>query len=108
MAVYQGGKARLGKKIHDMILDIEDEFGEIDLPYFEPFVGMCGVMRHFGEDVVDGYSDRKLYASDINKDIISMWKSVQTNKFKFPRSCSRAIYDRYRNSRRSPSLRGFI
>lgn len=51
MCQYAGGKIRTGKKIHDAILDYEKvtTHGE-KLPYFEPFVGVGGVMKHFARD----------------------------------------------------------
>jgi site-specific DNA-adenine methylase len=53
---YQGGKQKLGKKIHDIISLIEadilnDENKKLD--YFEPFVGFCGVIKHFNETLFD-------------------------------------------------------
>ena len=39
---YQGGKQRLGKKIYNIIKNYDD--GTLD--YLEPFVGICGVMKH--------------------------------------------------------------
>ena len=65
MPVYQGGKSRLGRRIHDVIICIEDSLYEDDEPvdYFEPFVGMGGVMKHFGN-----YNDRELHACDYNED----------------------------------------
>ena len=51
MTTYQGGKKRIGKKIYQVISLIEKEiYPNEKLPYFEPFIGMGGVMRHFGHD----------------------------------------------------------
>lgn len=72
MTSYQGGKQRLGKKIYNIIKDIERQVSDEPLPYLEPFVGYCGVMKHFASD-----EGRECYASDANPDIIAMWKALQ-------------------------------
>ena len=64
MTTYQGGKKRLGKRISYVIKLVENDLYNERLDYFEPFVGMSGVIRHFSDE------NRKLYANDINKDII--------------------------------------
>jgi len=71
MTAYQGGKKRLGKRISDVIKQVEIDGCKENLDYIEPFCGMCGVLVH----MVDG--KRKIEASDINKDLILMWKAVQ-------------------------------
>jgi len=81
MTAYQGGKKRIGKKIHDVIVLVEENLSPFKkLPYFEPFVGMGGVLRHFGKDnSLMGKSGevRKLHASDVNIDLIMMWKALK-------------------------------
>lgn len=68
MTTYQGGKKRIGKKIYNIIEILDEYFFENEKrPYFEPFIGMGGVMKYFGEQ-----NNRELYASDINKDLIIM------------------------------------
>lgn len=45
---YQGGKQKLGKRIYEVLDTIEEYFEEDNrLDYLEPFVGFCGVMKHF-------------------------------------------------------------
>jgi site-specific DNA-adenine methylase len=95
MPVYQGGKARLGRRIHDVILLVEDGilYEDDEIPtYFEPFVGMGGVMRHFGKD-----DDRPLRASDISPDMIEMWRALQ-NGWTPPRSCSKEKYEQMKKA----------
>lgn len=106
MTTYQGGKKRLGKKIYQMICLIEsDIIGKNSklLPYFEPFVGMCGVIRHFASN-----NDRKVSACDINPDIITMWKEFQKGIWTPPKKCSRKKYDRLRQDNIPSSDRGFL
>lgn len=102
MPVYQGGKSRIGRRIHDIINLIETELSDIKQPYFEPFVGMGGVMKHFGKD-----DNRNLYATDINADIIMMWKALQKG-WKPPRKCSLNKYNKLKKSKSHSSERGFI
>ena len=76
MVAYLGGKARIGKKIWTAIREVENKWLDFHgqttkLPYFEPFLGMGGVMIHFAND-----NDRKLYGCDIMPDIFEFWKAV--------------------------------
>jgi site-specific DNA-adenine methylase len=103
MTSYQGGKKRIGKRIYKVIRTIEGQlFGDEKLPYFEPFVGMGGVLRHFAQE-----SDRKVSASDTNPDLMLMWKALQKG-WKPPTSCTRAQYEEYRKSGKHSPERAFI
>lgn len=104
MPVYQGGKSRLGRRIHDVIVCIEDSlYDENDesVDYFEPFVGMSGVMRHFSKA-----NDRRCLACDYNTDMIIMWRELQ-NGWIPPKDCSRATYEELKKSKPSAD-RAFI
>lgn len=101
MTAYQGGKGRIGKRIAKVIKRVEDELIESPMDYFEPFCGMCGVLRYFSSK-----NDRQVYASDIHPDLILMWKAVQEG-WKPPRKCSKKEYLRLRSSPPSPK-RSFI
>lgn len=112
MTSYQGGKKQLGKHIYNIILDLEEDLedmGYIDgpLPYFEPFCGMCGVLIHFAKDSYDKTIERDIVATDINKDIIAMWKELQ-NGWIPPSSCSKTRYEELRDSKKHSAERGFI
>jgi DNA adenine methylase len=100
MTAYQGGKGRLGERIYTVIKLIEQEQSDVKLPYFEPFVGMAGVLRHFCTE------NRELYASDLNKDLILMWKAVQKG-WKPPLTCSITEYEFLKNAKPS-AKRAFI
>ena len=53
MCAYSGGKARLGRKIYEEISKYETEhFGDNMSSYFEPFVGMGGVLQHFSRKIL--------------------------------------------------------
>jgi site-specific DNA-adenine methylase len=103
MTAYQGGKKRIGKKIHDAMILVEDDLmSGIKLPYFEPFVGMGGVLRHFGKD-----NDRKLSASDINFDLIMMWNALKKG-WKPPLKCSKEKFEKLKYSNTHSAERAFL
>lgn len=75
MTRYAGGKYRLGRYIAKNIEDYEQMYDMKNnitrrRPYLEPFVGMCGVMRHI-------HTNRRRVGCDLNLDVIAMWKSLQ-------------------------------
>lgn len=76
MATNQGEKKHLRKRISLVLKRVEFQLmnGQV-LPYFEPFCGICGILRHFLES-----NNRLIYASDINPDLIFMWKIIQYTK----------------------------
>jgi DNA adenine methylase len=104
MPTYQGGKARLGRRIHDVIIVVEDDLldeDEDNLRYLEPFVGMGGVLKHFGKD-----DDRDMQASDASPDIVMMWQSIQDGWVP-PLECSEKCYNTLKHAKPSAE-RGFI
>jgi DNA adenine methylase len=107
MAKYQGGKQRIGSTIHQIILDLEEKSGRKDLLYFEPFVGMCGVMIHFANDILEKKSERKLYGNDLNPDVIKMWEALQ-NDWIPPKNCSEEEFNSLKKSLIHSPERGFI
>ena len=75
MCAYSGGKARLGRKIHEAITKYEFEhLGNNMSTYFEPFVGMGGVLQQFARN---NKHKRKIIACDKEKSIISFWRGIQ-------------------------------
>lgn len=103
MTTYQGGKKRIGKKIFNVISLIDGYFNkDVKLPYFEPFVGMASVIKHFGVK-----NDRELYACDSNIDIIIMWKEIQKG-WKPPLKCTKAKYEKLKHTKTHSAERGFI
>jgi site-specific DNA-adenine methylase len=100
---YQGGKQKIGKRIYEVLDTIEEYFEEdTRLDYLEPFVGFCGVMKHFADE-----GERKLTGCDANKDIIAMWKATQRG-WKPPITCTKKRYEELKNSKRTSAERGFI
>lgn len=86
MTQYAGGKARIGKKIHDAIVQYEtDILGNNQTPYFEPFVGMGGVLQHFSSS-----RSREVAACDKEESIISFWRGIQGGWV--PRLIDKSVY----------------
>jgi DNA adenine methylase len=103
MTSYQGGKKRIGKRIYTVITELEQILtGENKLPYFEPFVGMAGVLRHFAQE-----PHRRVTACDSNIDLILMWQALQKG-WNPPRKCSRAKYEELKRSTVHSAERAFI
>ena len=70
MCRYMGGKGRIGRFISEKIKEIEEKNEIKTESYFEPFVGMCGVMRHIP-------NDKPKVACDYNEDIVNLWRECQ-------------------------------
>jgi site-specific DNA-adenine methylase len=103
MTSYQGGKKRIGKQIYQVISEVEKILSPgKKLPYFEPFVGMGGVLRHFAQE-----PDRKTSACDANIDLILMWKALQKG-WKPPTHTTRKEYERLKHSEEHSPERAFI
>jgi DNA adenine methylase len=98
MSAYHGGKGRIGKQISEVIIKFAEKHGYEKADYWEPFVGMCGVIRHI--------KDRKRHGSDIHKDIIYMWKALQRG-WQPPKTFSRIEYQEMK-VKRSSAKRGYI
>jgi site-specific DNA-adenine methylase len=100
MVRYQGGKTRIGKELYQVMTHIEKLLYNRKLPLLEPFCGMCGVTQHFS----DG---RKIYASDINEDIVLMWQHVMKG-WKPRLNISEEYYNKLRYDKTSSPERGFF
>jgi len=96
---YLGGKNRLGKEISQVL----KEYGEKHKlkKYIEPFCGSLGVAIH----MVDDYN---VHVSDIQKDLILLWKAIQNDTFKYPRNVSKRTWLIYKNSNEPSAIRAFI
>ena len=103
MTYYQGGKKRLGKEISSVILDIEKQYTNEQLDYFEPFCGMLGVCIH----IIKNNPDRKIRMNDYNPDIVSLWTSVQKG-WKPPTVVSKEFFLELKDSKVSSPERGFV
>jgi DNA adenine methylase len=103
MTTYQGGKKRLSTMIHSEITKFEyDHYKCNKLPYMEPFMGMASVMSKFGTD-----DDRDLYGTDINEDVVELWKALQ-NGWKPPLHVSITKYNKLKQETKPSAARGFV
>lgn len=92
---YVGGKTRIAPWVADTILQ-SDHNGI----YLEPFVGSGAILKRVAPHMV------KPYAGDFHKDLILMWKKLQSGWIP-PEQVSREDYVRLRNEEPS-ALRGFV
>lgn len=98
MCRYMGGKGKIGKHIAKKIKEIEDKIPIETESYFEPFVGMCGVMRH-----MDNSKYKK--ACDYSENIIKLWKDVK-NGWEPPNYMSREDFN-FQKTQDSSALKCF-
>ena len=95
---YLGGKHGIGKLIA--------EFLSNQCPpntvsgYIEPFCGSLGVFKNM---TTLGY--KSYIASDIQPDLIEMWKQVQQNTFKIPNHISEKEYNKLKNAKSPNALK---
>lgn len=103
MTTYQGGKKRIGKRIYQVISLVENDLLQDDfkMSYFEPFCGMCSVLKYFAAD-----NDREVFACDIHPDLIMMWQALQDDWIP-PSKCGLRKYEQLKNSKPSPE-RAFV
>lgn len=97
---YQGGKARLGKRIAEVILSYRDP--ERHTRYVEPFVGGTGVLTHMARQFED------VQASDALQDITLMWDAVVNDGWVPPTDVGEDLYGQLREDDVSSALRGFV
>mgnify|MGYP001562062440 CR=1 FL=1 len=102
MPVYGGGKARLGKEIHNVIKLIEAELNwGTNHVYFEPFCGLLGVQIHFAKE------NRKCVACDANANIIKLFSALKEGWIP-PEKCDEKTFDKLKKSDESSALKGFV
>ncbi len=99
---YAGGKAKLGLEIAEVIARVADLLNYND-SIIVPFAGFLGVSRF----LVDfGF---KIKANDANSDIIAMWKSLKSGRWKLPsRPVSKEDYLHLKEGYGLPEERGFF
>ena len=101
MTSYQGGKQKIGKQIFQCISNIESKLVDTKLDYIEPFCGMCGVVKHFAKK-----NTRQCYVTDINPDIIEMWKAFMGGWIPST-ECTLERYNNLKNQTAPSAERGF-
>lgn len=91
---YQGGKNRIGKKIAEVLTAARQS----EQPYWEPFVGACGVLIHMEDERV---------GTDSRREIIEMWECVQEGWVP-PEEITRAQWEEAKFGHGSDEMRGFV
>jgi DNA adenine methylase len=96
---YYGGKSKIGGKIAQKIIEfIGDKDFEV---YFEPFCGSLGMTQHIHKLK----PNLKIYASDINEDLILLYKYLQKNNLPKNINISRKKYQELKDSSEHSPLR---
>lgn len=99
MCTYVGGKKTIGREIAQVLMSI-DPNGPGGSLYWEPFVGMCGVMQHMRAPLRVG--------SDIHHEVIEMWKALQSG-WNPPIQFSESQYlELKKNKHANPALRAYV
>lgn len=81
MTKYWGGKTKIGKVIAEAMVKHAADIGFVPRFYWEPFLGMGGVMRHAVPALLPADEDHavvEFYGSDNNPGLIRFWEHVQS------------------------------
>jgi len=87
---YLGGKHKIGEQIAQYMMK-QCPPDKVD-GYLEPFCGSLGVFKHMTHH---GY--KKCIASDLQPDLIEMWKQLQNNTLKIPDKMNETEYNRLKD-----------
>jgi DNA adenine methylase len=95
---YLGGKHGIGKLLAEIMLKKCPP--DTMKGYFEPFCGSLGVFKHMTDK---GY--KKYIASDVQPDLIEMWKEIQEGKLKIPDEISEEKYNELKQTKSPNALK---
>lgn len=84
---YLGGKHKIGEEISKKMVKLHPPL-TVD-GYLEPFCGSLGVFKYMTQ-----YNYKTAIASDIQPDLIEMWKQVQNNTIVVPEDVDETEYNR--------------
>lgn len=103
---YLGGKQRLGKYISPILQELwlkhKKEY-KLD-GYLEPFCGSLGVFKH----MTKLEEAKTIVANDYHPDLIQLFKEVQLDKFKYPKSITEKQHKDAKKLKSPSSLKAFI
>ena len=102
---YQGGKKRLGKEIAQVLHNYEmKRYGQLATVYWEPFVGMSGVIKHIIS------TGRRMHGSDNNEDVIKLWQACQSgwSPDETLMKIDEEQYNQWKNNSTSSAERAFV
>ena len=101
---YLGGKHGIGKLIADFLTQ-ECPPNSVT-GYLEPFCGSLGVFKNITNN---GY--KKYIASDIQSDLIEMWRLLQKKSLKIPNNINEKEYNKLKNEKSPNAMKaiaGFL
>tara|TARA_B100001094_G_scaffold153724_1_gene148793 strand:- start:75 stop:833 length:759 start_codon:yes stop_codon:yes gene_type:complete len=98
---YVGGKQLIGKDISELIVKIISP-NKVK-GYIEPFIGGLGVFQHMCQKQF-----KIIIGSDLQEDLIMLWKEIQGNTFNPPRKVSQLLFNKLKSSKEHSALRAFI
>ena len=93
---YVGGKSKIGWEIASTM---RHSVPNTNISYLEPFCGALGVFQHMSK-----YGYKKYIGSDLQPDMIRLWKAVKNGRFRLPSSVSKEQYATICSSK-TPSAR---
>jgi DNA adenine methylase len=97
---YQGGKQKFRKGIYNTMIKYIKKNNIRKYELLSPFCGMLAVELEFAQKGIH------VRASDVNIDVIKMWKALQ-GKWKPNPYCSLQEYTKLKNSKKHSAQRGF-
>lgn len=95
---YLGAKHLIGNEISSFLYNIVSP--DIVDGYFEPFCGSLGVFKQMIK-----YNYKKYIASDLQPDIILMWKKLQDNRLKLPETFNEELWKQLKKSESPNALK---
>jgi len=95
---YLGAKHLIGNHIATYINNIVTP--DMVDGYFEPFCGSLGVFKQMIK-----YNYKKYIATDLQPDIILMWKKLQNNQLILPKTFDEEMYNQLKNSNTPSEMR---
>ena len=98
---YVGGKQLIGKEISELIVKVISP--KKVKGYIEPFIGGLGVFQHMCQNPF-----KVIIGSDVQEDLIMLWKEIQSNTFTVPRKVSESLFNKLKSSKEHSALRAFI
>ena len=87
---YLGGKHRIGKPIVEVILSLTENC-HVNR-YVEPFCGSLGVMKNMI------HHNNCCIGNDLHKDVIALWRALQTDSLQLPESLTREEYKQWKST----------
>ena len=95
---YLGGKHGIGKLIAEYITQA-CPYNTVN-GYLEPFCGSLGVFKNMTDK-----NYKKYIASDMQSDLIELWKKIQNNSLRLPQNISEEQYNKLKTAKSPNALK---